>query len=137
MIKNYISILQIYYVVHKKLPQKTKTKIFPDGRSQIIYNKNNKIILIDYAHTKDAFENLLSNLPIDLGHKIIIFGCGGDRDKTKRPRMAKIASKYTDIQIITDDNPRNESPSDIRRILCKNSSNPIEIPSRKKHNLKA
>ena len=46
--------------------------------------------------------------------------------------MAKIASKYTDIQIITDDNPRNENPSDIRRTLMKNSSNHIEIPSRKK-----
>jgi UDP-N-acetylmuramyl tripeptide synthase len=46
--------------------------------------------------------------------------------------MAKIASKYTDIQIITDDNPRNENPSDIRRILIESSSNPLEIPSRKK-----
>jgi UDP-N-acetylmuramyl tripeptide synthase len=46
--------------------------------------------------------------------------------------MAKIASKYTDIQIITDDNPRNENPSDIRRILIGFSSNPLEIPSRKK-----
>ncbi len=124
--------LHIYYVINKKLPQKTKTKIFPDGRSQIIYNKNNKIILIDYAHTREAFKNLLSNLPTDLNHKIIIFGCGGNRDKSKRSKMAKIASKYTDIQIITDDNPRNEKPSDIRKILFKNSSNPIEIPSRKK-----
>ena len=97
-----------------------------------IYNKNKKVILIDYAHTKEAFENLLSNLPKDIDHKIIIFGCGGDRDKTKRTRMAKIASKYTDIQIITDDNPRNEKPSDIRRILIESSSNPLEIPSRKK-----
>ena len=79
-----------------------------------------------------AFENLLSNLPKDIDHKIIIFGCGGDRDKTKRTKMAKIASKYTDIQIITDDNPRNENPSDIRRILVESSSNPLEIPSRKK-----
>ena len=46
--------------------------------------------------------------------------------------MAKIASKYTDIQIITDDNPRNENPSDIRSILIDHSSNPLEIPSRKK-----
>ena len=46
--------------------------------------------------------------------------------------MAKTASKYTDIQIVTDDNPRNENPSDIRRILIESSSNPFEIPSRKK-----
>ena len=132
VIKNFISMLHIYYVLNKKFPKKINTKIFPEGRSQIVYNKNDKLILIDYAHTKEAFENLLSNLDNDLAHKIIIFGCGGDRDKTKRSRMAKIASKYTDIQIITDDNPRNESPSYIRRILFENSSNPIEIPSRKK-----
>ena len=132
MIKNFISMLHIYFIFHKKLPPKINTKIFPDGRSQIIYNKNKKIILIDYAHTKEAFENLLSNLPKEIDHKIIIFGCGGDRDKTKRAKMAKIASKYTDIQIITDDNPRNENPLDIRRTLMKNSSNPLEIPSRKK-----
>ena len=132
MIKNFISMLHIYFVFHKKLPQKINSKIFPDGRSQIIYNKNKKVILVDYAHTKEAFENLLSNLPKDIDHKIIIFGCGGDRDKTKRTKMAKIASKYTDIQIITDDNPRNENPSDIRRILIESSSNPLEIPSRKK-----
>ena len=132
MVKNFMSMLHIYFVFNRKLPQKTNTKIFPDGRSQIIYNKNKKIILIDYAHTKEAFVNLLSNLPKEIDHKIIIFGCGGDRDKTKRTKMAKVASKYTDIQIITDDNPRNEKPSDIRRILIKYSSNPIEIPSRKK-----
>ena len=94
-------------------------------------------IVTSYAHhfqttPEQAFENLLSNLPKEIDHKIIIFGCGGDRDKTKRAKMAKIASKYTDIQIITDDNPRNENPSDIRKILIKFSSNPLEIPSRKK-----
>ena len=56
----------------------------------------------------------------------------GKRDEDARTKMAKIASKYTDIQIITDDNPRNENPSDIRRILIESSSNPLEIPSRKK-----
>ena len=63
---------------------------------------------------------------------IIIYGCGGDRDKIKRPQIAKVVSKYTDLQIITDDNPRNESPSAIRRSLIKYSSNPIEVPNRRK-----
>ena len=62
---------------------------------------------------------------------IIIYGCGGDRDKTKRPQIAKVISKYTKIQIITDDNPRYEDPSIIRKTLIKHSSNPIEIPSRR------
>jgi len=132
MIQNFLSMLHIFFKLHKKFPEKVNTKIFPDGRSEIIYKKNNMIILVDYAHTKEAFENLLSNLPRDELHKIIIFGCGGNRDKSKRSKMAKVASKYTDIQIITDDNPRNENPSSIRKTLCQNSSNYIEIPSRQR-----
>ena len=132
MIQNFLSMLHIFFKLHKKFPEKVNTKIFPDGRSEIIYKKNNMIILVDYAHTKEAFENLLSNLPRDKLHKIIIFGCGGNRDKSKRSKMAKVASKYTDIQIITDDNPRNENPSSIRKTLCQNSSNYIEIPSRQR-----
>ena len=59
MIKNFISMLHIYFVFHQTLPKKINKKIFPDGRSQIIYNKNKKVILIDYSY-KEAFENLLS-----------------------------------------------------------------------------
>ncbi len=132
MVKNLITILMVYKKITKQFPLELKKSLFPAGRSEIIYNKKNKVIIIDYAHSKDAFENLLKNLPFYNKKIIIIYGCGGDRDKTKRPQIAKIVSKYTNLQIITDDNPRNENPAMIRRTLIQHSSNPIEVPDRKK-----
>ncbi len=132
MIKNIITILMVYNKIMKKLPIKITKSLFPPGRSEIIYNKKNKVIIIDYAHSKDAYENLLNKFPLLNKSVIIIYGCGGDRDKTKRSQIAKVISKYTKIQIITDDNPRYEDPALIRKTLIKNSSNPIEIPSRRK-----
>ncbi len=130
MIKNIITILMVYNKIIKKFPLKINKSIFPSGRSEIIYNKKNKIIIIDYAHSKDAYENLLNKLPLLNKKIIIIYGCGGDRDKVKRPQIARVVSKYTNLQIITDDNPRNEDPTEIRKTLIRYSSNPIEIPSR-------
>lgn len=70
---------------------------------------------IDYAHTPDALENVLNALrPHTKGKLICVFGCGGDRDKTKRPLMGEIANRLSDIAIITDDNPRSENSDDIR-----------------------
>ena len=131
MVKNIITILMVYKIIIKKFPSKINKSIFPPGRSEIIYNKKNKAIIIDYAHSKDAYENLLNKLPLLNQSIIIIYGCGGDRDKTKREQIAKIVSKYTNLQIITDDNPRNEDPSIIRKTLIKHSLNPIEIPNRR------
>ena len=132
MVKNIITILMVYNKIMKKFPLKITKSIFPPGRSEIIYNKKNKVIIIDYAHSKDAYENLLNKFPLLNKSIIIIYGCGGDRDKTKRPQIAKVISKYTKIQIITDDNPRYEDAAIIRKTLMKHSSNPIEIPSRRK-----
>ncbi len=73
-------------------------------------------VIIDYAHTPDALERLLKSvhrLRTDRGHIILIFGCGGDRDRGKRPEMARIASRYADMTIITSDNCRGESPEQI------------------------
>ena len=131
MVKNIITILMVYNRIIKKFPLKIHKSLFPPGRSEIIFNKKNKVIIIDYAHSKDAYENLLNKFPLQNKSVIIIYGCGGDRDKTKRPQIAKVISKYTKIQIITDDNPRYEDPSIIRKTLIKHSSNPIEIPSRR------
>ena len=74
----------------------------------------------------------MSRLPLLNKNIIIIYGCGGDRDKIKRAQIAKVISKYTSLQIITDDNPRNEDPASIRRVLIKHSSNPLEVPNRKR-----
>lgn len=73
-------------------------------------------VLIDYAHTDDALKNVLSTLkPLCRGRLIVVFGCGGNRDKTKRPRMATVAEQFADIVIVTSDNPRAENPDDIIR----------------------
>tara|TARA_R110000868_G_scaffold266911_1_gene526198 strand:- start:8414 stop:9982 length:1569 start_codon:yes stop_codon:yes gene_type:complete len=85
------------------------------GRMQAI-TSNHITAYVDYAHTPDALENILQEFAqFKKNNKIIcVFGCGGDRDKLKRPKMGKIACKYADKVIVTDDNPRNE---DARKII--------------------
>ncbi|MBQ2996001.1 MAG: UDP-N-acetylmuramoyl-L-alanyl-D-glutamate--2,6-diaminopimelate ligase [Oscillibacter sp.] len=71
-------------------------------------------ILIDYAHTSDSMENVLSTVRgFAKGRTVALFGCGGDRDRTKRPLMGKAAAEYADFAIVTTDNPRTEKPGDI------------------------
>ena len=132
MVENITTILMVYKKIINQYPLKFNNSLFPPGRSEIIYNRNNKVIIIDYAHSKDAYENLLYKLNLLGKYIIIIYGCGGDRDKIKRPQIAKVVSKFTNLQIITDDNPRYEDPAIIRKTLRKFSSNPIEVPDRTK-----
>lgn len=78
--------------------------------------KNYPLVFVDYAHTPDALENVastLSELKQENQKLLILFGCGGDRDKSKRPEMAKIAEMYGDEVIVTSDNPRTEDPANI------------------------
>jgi UDP-N-acetylmuramoyl-L-alanyl-D-glutamate--2,6-diaminopimelate ligase len=71
-------------------------------------------ILIDYAHSPDGLENVLSSVKgFAKGRTVALFGCGGDRDKTKRPQMGKIAADIADFVVVTTDNPRTEKPADI------------------------
>jgi UDP-N-acetylmuramoyl-L-alanyl-D-glutamate--2,6-diaminopimelate ligase len=71
-------------------------------------------IFIDYAHTDDALKNVLATLkPLCRGKLTVVFGCGGDRDRSKRPRMAKVAEQLADSIIVTSDNPRTEKPEEI------------------------
>ena len=85
----------------------------PLGRMEMIKYGTNSIF-VDYAHTPDAMENVLKTaLEFKKGKIITIIGCGGDRDKTKRPIMAHIAEEYSDIAIYTNDNPRCEDPNEI------------------------
>ena len=84
------------------------------GRLEKIDWEGDFSVIIDYAHTDDALKNVLSTLkPLCKGKLRVVFGCGGDRDRTKRPRMAKIAEQFADIVIVTSDNPRTEKPEDI------------------------
>ncbi len=74
------------------------------------------IVIVDYAHTPDALKNVsrtLAEMKEDSQNLVILFGCGGDRDKSKRPRMAKIAAEYGDQIMVTSDNPRTEDPETI------------------------
>ena len=82
------------------------------GRFEIVENDKDINVIIDYAHTPDALENILNTVKeFAKGDIITVFGCGGDRDKIKRPLMGKISQKLSDICIITSDNPRNENPN--------------------------
>jgi UDP-N-acetylmuramoyl-L-alanyl-D-glutamate--2,6-diaminopimelate ligase len=98
----------------------------------------NPSVLIDYAHTDDALKNALSALkPFCKGTLYVVFGCGGDRDRTKRPRMAKVAEQLADFVIVTSDNPRTERPDDIISEIVMGFENPhsktiLVEPDRKK-----
>ena len=80
-------------------------------------------MIVDYAHTPDAISNLLGTVKDHYQNKIIVFGCGGDRDKKKRPLMAKAAEEIATQCIITSDNPRTESPNEIINEIITGFSN--------------
>lgn len=84
------------------------------GRLESIPNTINRFIYVDYAHTPDALYNVLSALKLSATGRIIcVFGCGGNRDKTKRPLMGETAARLCDLTVITSDNPRTEPPLEI------------------------
>lgn len=90
------------------VPGRLQRVVAPDGRNRDFS------VLVDYAHTDDALANVLSSLrPLTRGRLIVLFGCGGDRDNTKRPRMARVAAQFADRVIVTSDNPRTEDPGQI------------------------
>ncbi len=86
---------------------------FPGG-SKLVPVKRNYQVFIDYAHTDDALSNVLRTLrDLNPSRLIVVFGCGGDRDKAKRPLMGQVAEQGSDHAIITSDNPRGEDPDSI------------------------
>ena len=88
-------------------------------------------IFIDYAHTPDALAKALDALrPYVKQRLLVVFGCGGDRDKGKRPEMGAVAVDKSDVAIVTDDNPRSEEPEEIRREILAAASGAMEIPGR-------
>ncbi len=86
------------------------------GRFEAIYEGQPFLVIVDYAHTPDSLENVLTTIrEFAEGRVITLFGCGGDRDRSKRPLMGKIAGHYSDYCIVTSDNPRTEDPEAILR----------------------
>ena len=84
------------------------------GRVEVVPTGTDYTMLIDYAHTPDAVENVLKSVRgFAKGRVVALFGCGGDRDKTKRPKMGALAAKLADLVIVTSDNPRTEDPAGI------------------------
>lgn len=84
------------------------------GRIEVVPTNTDYTVIIDYAHSPDGLENIISSLhEIAKGRVVTLFGCGGDRDKTKRPLMGKIAAELSDFCVVTSDNPRSENPAAI------------------------
>ena len=111
-----------------------KIKTVPGRLEQISKQKNNSNIIIDFAHSPDALEQSLMALKQQFNKEIIlVFGCGGERDKKKRIIMGKVANKFCRKVFVTDDNPRKENPKIIRQSIIKGCKNiATDIGDRKK-----
>lgn len=97
-----------------------------EGRFSTYQGKNNIVAIVDYAHTPDALQNVLktiTKIKTSKQHIITVIGCGGNRDKNKRPVMAKIGYDFSDMLILTSDNPRNEKPEEILEDMIKGIAN--------------
>jgi UDP-N-acetylmuramoyl-L-alanyl-D-glutamate--2,6-diaminopimelate ligase len=109
----------LFYGVSSEIALATLENITPVPGRMEVYRKQNKTAVVDYAHTPDALENALNSLKELNPHRLyVIFGCGGDRDREKRPLMGKIATQLADYVTITNDNPRTENPENIFQDIC-------------------
>lgn len=130
-------LIAIFLIHHLGFALNQIVKVIPSvieaaGRLQKINNQEGFNIFVDYAHTPDALLFVLKELKsLTSGKLFVVFGCGGDRDRSKRKVMGEIAYEYADGVIITDDNPRSEDAASIRREIIQNFSEFIEIASRK------
>lgn len=102
------------------------------GRLELVgRSRTGAPVFVDYAHKPDALENALASLrPYTKGRLFVVFGCGGDRDRAKRPIMGEIATRLADKVYVTDDNPRTEEPAAIRAAIMAAAPGAIEIGSR-------
>ncbi|MGK0298425.1 MAG: UDP-N-acetylmuramoyl-L-alanyl-D-glutamate--2,6-diaminopimelate ligase [Gammaproteobacteria bacterium] len=139
-IKSAISVLRHIGISEKYIQKTLSTCSPPRGRLENVDNGQSFMVLVDYAHTPDGLENVLSTVK-DIavkrnGRLLVVFGCGGNRDRSKRAKMGKIASDIADLIVITDDNPRMEDSqeimSDILSGIDPDFSNYVLIQNRKK-----
>lgn len=121
---NAYNMLAVYYtaralnISEEQISRGMDTFMGVPGRLQKYELPNGATAFIDYAHNPSSFEALFSTLRLYTKHLIVVFGCGGERDKTKRPIMGAIAEQYADVIILTSDNPRSEDPVDIIQDIC-------------------
>jgi UDP-N-acetylmuramoyl-L-alanyl-D-glutamate--2,6-diaminopimelate ligase len=102
------------------------------GRLELVAQRDDSAVFVDYAHTPDALKNaILSLRPYAKGKLTVVFGCGGDRDKGKRPQMGAIARELADRVIVTDDNPRTEEAASIRSEILVAAQGAEEIGDRR------
>lgn len=105
-----ISICEHYDIETKYIIDALK-KVSVPGRSELVPNKLGLALMIDYAHSEESLENILSAVKsYTKGRVISVFGCGGDRDTRKRPKMGEVSGRLADYTIVTSDNPRTEDP---------------------------
>ena len=121
----------------EKAVQSLKDSKGVKGRAEVVPTNRDFTVIIDYAHTPDSLENILKTIKgFAQGRIITVFGCGGDRDKAKRPVMGEIAVKFSDYLIVTSDNPRSENSQEIIKDIlkgCKNAEITVEtIENRRK-----
>ncbi|MBR3149583.1 MAG: UDP-N-acetylmuramoyl-L-alanyl-D-glutamate--2,6-diaminopimelate ligase [Eubacterium sp.] len=106
------------------------------GRIEVVPTDTDYTVIIDYAHSPDGLENIISSLKeIATGRVVTLFGCGGDRDKTKRPKMGRIAAELSDFCVVTSDNPRSENPDMIIEDILegmKDTTTPYKVVTNRK-----
>lgn len=128
------SLVELEFNIKDILKLVKETHFEVPGRFNLLNTNANFNVIIDYAHTPDGIKNILSAIKQLPHNKIItVFGCGGNRDKTKRPEMGQIASTLSDLVVVTSDNPRDENPDIIIDDILKdnNKKNIVKITDRK------
>ena len=110
-----------------------KVDCVPGRMQRVTKSDNDFSIFVDYSHTPDALQKALDVLkPLTKGKLWVVFGCGGYRDKGKRPLMGEIAVQIADNVVVTDDNPRSENPAQIRQEILASAKGAEEISDRHK-----
>lgn len=98
------------------------------GRMEKVSTDNQALVVVDYAHTPGALKAALQATRVHTSHRLVcVLGCGGDRDRGKRPQMAKIAEQYADMVVLTDDNPRSEMPFQIMHDMIEGLEKPEHV----------